>query len=1046
MAQRGGAGSVLLSGRVVDSASGLPLPGMSLFLLHSGQNAVSGSGGNFNLSLMVPNDTLLVSGVGYYKKALTVSASIHLPLEIRLRATVIGLEETVVSTGYQKLPKERATGSFDQIDERLLNEQVGTNILDRLPAISNGFSVLSDRVNGGKMTIRGLSTFDMAIAKPLIVVDNFPYSGDMINPNDVESVTILKDAAAASIWGARGGNGVIVITTKKGHFEQPLQVELNVNVTRAPEPNLHHTKLIPTSEVIDVEQFLFDKGYRLSDTGLYYHPAISPVYEILLKKQYGEITEGEADRQLNVLRSQDVRDEYSRYFLHPMLNQQYAVNLRGGSKTLAWTFSAGLDRNLDNLAARYNRITFHARNEYRLTKELHLSLDAYYSETRNHSGGPVFGTIRGAWSKLPPYTQFADEQGNPLPLYGDYRQGYIDTLGGGRLLDWRYYPLTDYLHNPVKSYTHSLNTVLGLNYEILPGLKIDLKYRIARDNGGTRTLHTTEGYYARNLINGFTQIDPDDGELIYIIPKGDILDLDQQSGLSQNARAQLNFDRRWKDHNLVIMLGGQVSEAKEQSNSHRTYGYDGETLTFGEVDYDNRYPQFVTGSKMYIPDGDDFYETNTRYVSFYGNAAYTWKERYTASLSGRRDASNIFGLATNDKWNPLWSAGLAWTLSSESWWHVEPLPYLKLRATYGYSGNVDPSKVAVTTFNYTSTSSYTGEPYGQIENYANPDLKWEQVGIVNFGLDFRTKAGRLNGSIEYYLKRMKDLYAGSPIDITTGLGRDNLVKNRGAMAGHGFDISLNSINTTGVVRWTTNLIINTYKSKITKLNEPPVYGSAESGFTAEGYPFYAYFAWKWAGLDPQTGDPRGYLDGKPSTDYIAIQNHTLFNDLVYMGDLVPPITGSMGNTVSWKNLSLTARLVFRFGYYFQRETIQYNALFGSDNGHPDFDNRWQKPGDEQVTTVPSMVYPYDIMRDEFYANTELMATRGDHIRLQYVNLSYTLDRQIIKKLPFKSVQLYAVANNLGIIWRANDLGLDPDYKNSSIPPSKQFSAGIRVHF
>lgn len=232
-----------------------------------------------------------------------------------------------------------------------------------------------------------------------------------------------------------------------------------------------------------------------------------------------------------------------------------------------------------------------------------------------------------------------------------------------------------------------------------------------------------------------------------------------------------------------------------------------------------------------------------------------------------------------------------------------------------------------------------------------------------------------------------------------------------------------------------------------KLKEPSL-GAAITGgsfIRLPGYPPFAYFALASPGLDEQ-GDPLGYLNKQPSKDYAAIFAQTKFNEVIYKGSLVPEITGAIGNTITWKNLSLTAQITYKLRYVFRRESINYGALTGTLAGHADYAKRWQKPGDEKTTTIPAFVYPANNLRDLFYQQSEVLVEKGDHFRLQYINLSYGIDKPILKKLPIERIECYAVISNLGILWRANKKHLDPDYTDRTVPPSKSFSIGMRVQF
>jgi TonB-linked SusC/RagA family outer membrane protein len=1041
---------ITLQGNVI-SENREPVAGVTVLLKRQQTKTVTNTNGIFSTQVDGSPDTLLFTNTGYQMEVVLLSEK-QRSITVILKVDAKQLEEVTVSTGIQRLPKERATGSFTQIDNRLLNEQVGSNILSRIAYATNGYATFSLRNAGTTQPlVRGLSTLSIGIAKPLIIMDNFEYQGDLntINPNDVENITVLKDAAAGSIWGARAANGVIVITTKKGRFQQPTRVEVNSNITITQKPDLFYSKAISSSDFIDVERFLFTKGYYNGMLSSPQFNPLSPVVNLLDSANRGLITSAEADQKINSMRSQDLRSEYSRHFYSGAINQQYALNISGGTNSLAWLLSAGWDKNQDELSAGYNRVTWRLENTYAPIAKLQVNTSVMYAHSRSVNGHPAFGLITTRLGALPPYTVFADANGQPLPVATSYNTPYTDTAGGGRLLDWRYYPLVDDQYTRRQSIVNNLYTMIGLQYKVAGFLNIDLKYRCQQQWSDDEQLYGLGSFFTRDLINSFTQLNgltP-----VYKIPKGDILDKSSSRIIAQNLRGQINFSDTWNNHQVTALAGAEISQALSRSNAYRTYGYNADILNFGQVDYTTPYPLLPYGYISFIPNAASFGQRNDRLVSLFANAAYTYKNRYTFSASARRDASNIFGLQTNDKWKPLWSVGTVWDVAKEAFYKLAWLPNLRLKLTYGYQGNIDPSKVASTTIRYTSPNPLALTPITVVANYYNPQLRWEQVGMLNTAVEWATKGRRLSGSIEYFKKNMTDLYATTPVETTMGIG-PTVVKNVGKMEGKGWDIFINSNNLTGAFKWSTQFIFNTYKDKVTKAKSTAGLRGSEAagsnGFSGfEGYSPTSYFAYKWAGLDPATGDPQGYVNGAVSKDYAAITGAaTKFEDLKYIGSLFPRIYGSVGNTFSWKGLSLIVRITYRFDYYFNRESINYNKLASQSNGHSDYALRWQKPGDEKITNVPSFVYPIVSRRETFYQASEILATKGDHIRLQYINLSYDVNNPAKFGNVFKALTIYANCNNIGLLWKANSQGLDPDYGGRHIPNPRSIAIGIRATF
>lgn len=1040
-----------LNGVVIDGDSDAPLAGAVLSTSGFSQHAITDENGGFLIEVN-ELDTIFVKHVGYVDEMFLVN-TVDTFISIRLKQVIKELNVVEVNTGYQVLPKERVTGSFDLINKELYNEQVRVNVLDGIQYIANGVT-LNTRINSpGQLSVRGLSTIE-GPKDPLIIVDNFPYDGDIsnINPNDVKSITVLKDAAAASIWGARAGNGVIVITTNKGEFNTHNTIEFTANTTLTPPPDLFYAPDISPSDYVDLEEFLFNKEFRFSDTAGYNMPSFTPVYEVLFKKRNGQISKTEADALLNGFRQHDVRNDFNKLFYQNAIHQQYNLNLLGGGKKISYSFSAGYDKGISDLSAKNRRINFRSNNRVQVNRDLSINVGLSYSSTLNKSGKPEYGSIRYQSSSMPLYISFVDAKGIDVPFYKDYRRPYIDTLGSGLLNDWKYYPNKDYKYEQTSANMNDFVGTLGVKLRLPFGFELNGQYQFERQGNMAKNLYDKRSYYARRMINTYAQIDWSNNEVKFIIPQGGILKSRNSVMESHHGRMQLNYNLSKGDHRITALAGWEISQRRTITSNMTLYGFNNELGSNIDVDYSNPYPLLITGATSNIAGGPNLGESLSRFISVFGNAAYTFKEKYTISGSLRRDASNIFGVKTNNRWTPLWSTGLSWDLFKEPFYHFDLIPYLKGRLTYGYSGNVDESLAAVTSISAWGTNPYTKTLMTSFVNFNNPELRWEQTNMLNIGIDFAFTGNKFMGSIEYYHKRSDNLYGPYQVDRTVGLGKATITKNIAAMAGGGWDLKFNSKNIDRLFKWSTDLNLNFYKDEIKKYylgdQAASYYVNGGYGYTgARGFPVYSIFAYKWAGLDPSTGDPRGYLNGEISDDYRKMSStETSLDELVYAGPASPTIFGTIGNSFVWKGLSLNLRLSYEFGFYFIRSSVNYNSVLSLD-AHSDFNLRWMKPGDEVKTNVPSFVYPNNSARDAFYLGAETLVEKGDNIRLQYINLSYDIfhgNNRGNRKL--KECKLYFAINNIGIIWRANKKGIDPDYKDIINPLATNYSFGINIIF
>lgn len=1044
----------ILSGTIL-SRKNVPVVGASIITNDSKFSSTTDSLGNFTLILALGEDEINITHINYVPKLLKVNSSeSHLIIYLDPRITT--LKEVVVSTGYQLLSKEKSLGSYDVINNQLINRSTSTDILSRLDNVTN--SLLFDKRFRGSPTIsiRGQSTIQ-SDASPLIVVDNFPYEGDInnINPNDVESITVLKDAAAASIWGVRAGNGVIVITTKHGHIKSPLKIELNSNMTVGKKPDLYYNRqFLDASDFIDVEESLFNQNYYAWMETSSSHPAMSPVVQLLIAERDGTISTSNAESLIIQYKKQDVRKEFSKYFYRTSLNQQYSLSLNGGGDKLDYYLSGGFDKNKDNLIRNgLNRITINSNLNYHLSNSLDLSSNIVFSESNQAVNNIGTDQITSGNGKvIYPYASIADKNGEPLAIVRDYNTDYKKEAQSNGLLDWSYAPLADMRNANYHIQTNNIRINTSVTYHFGKLFSTEGRYQYEHQNVNRGNLQSKELYYTRNLINQYTYMNPD-STLNYAVPKGAILDNSLLTTISHAARLQVNFDKSWGDtHQLNVLLGTEIRQAKTNGSGNRLYGYNDDNLTYVPVDFTTSYLITPDGYTSTIPNGISLSYLISRNLSYYGNAAYTYKKRYFISASARKDEANLFGVEANKRGVPLWSAGLGWQFSSEGFYPFSTwLPLLKFRTTYGYSGNVNRSLTAYTTGNY-SIDRTTHLPYIQIMTPPNPNLRWEKIKMINFGLDFGTKGNVLSGSIEYYIKKGIDLIGPAPLGPTVGFvvgTRRSFLGNNAAMSGHGLDIDLRINKHFGKIDWQSQVLYSYSTDKITKYDYKSYITSFFSQLASPmvGKPRYGIYSLKWAGLDPENGDPQIILDGKISKDYNSILSNLTAADLVYNGPAMPTHFGSFLNRFKIGQFSIGFNIVYKFGYYFRKPSIDYSALFNNWIGNVDFKRRWLKPGDERITQVPSMpVAGTSSTRDFIYTYSNILVNKGDNIRFQDINFSYDFDHDLYKWVPVKKLSLYGYINNIGIIWRANRDKIDPDYIFQLYPTPTTYSIGLKLQF
>jgi len=1082
--------SLIYKGQVKDENNN-PLAGATVKIVGSSRTTFTTSKGSF--AIYGPRKgTLEVTYVGYLGKQLTLNAlnpSDIIEIKMIQGDNILG-EVSVVSTGYQDIPKERATGSFEVITKEQLQHNSDPNLISRLEGITTSMNfnnqltnvnsantqVLSTSPNQSplaKLTIRGRntlnpqSTFLSQSGQVLVVIDGIasPYPIDNVDPNDVESITVLRDAAAASVWGSKAANGVIVVKTKRGAYNNPVAIFFNSNFNVTEKIDLFYQKAMSTSDYIDAQVFQFNAAKTKVDPPVIgtRPPFISPVAEILGQFQNGQISATQVTNQLDALRANDVRKDFDKYLLRDALTQSYSLGIDGGSKKIAQRLSLGYTKSHENsVGAESGRVSLAYTTSFKPVKNLDINLGVFYSIRSSENQAPedqVTGQVLGQYYF--PYTRIADDNGNPISIPYKYRPSFVNLLQstyGGKIPNLDFTPLDNINKGYWNTQYKNLNFNFGVNYSISNALSTSLIYNYGIGNNDVEKLNRKESFYIRDLVSYYTS-----PAGVKSIPFGGFYSIINSSVKSQSLRGQINLNKTLgAKHNLNAIAGLEATQSYAINKPFQYYGYDEETLAnSSQLDYVNNVPTLFNtglGANARIPGLiTTITDGKTRTYSIYTNGAYTYNKRYTISGSARKDVSSEFGIGTNKSGAPYYSIGGKWNLGQENFYKVDFLPILQLRATFGYNGNVNPQIIARQLISYSTGTEINGYPFALAQSgngVTNEKLRPEKTGIFNLGLDFGFKNGKLSGSLEYYDKKTTDLISSNPLDPSTGFNR--LPYNSANLHGWGMDFSLNSQNLqTKMFSWSSNFLFSYNRVKVTKLFSANAKTASDgvSGSPSynEGADLSRLYGYRWAGLDPTNGSPRGFLNGVPVTldnrSYTSIFNQPLAQAR-YFGSAVPVYFGSFRNTFGFGPLSFSANILFKLGYYFRRpmtDVVSYFTLLGSGTTNAlqgkEYANRWQRPGDENTTNVPSLIYPADPQRDLFYLYSETNVHKADHIRLQEINISYTFRN---KEWFLKNPRFYTNISNLGIIWRENKLKLDPDI--GDYPRPRIYAFGISANF
>jgi TonB-linked SusC/RagA family outer membrane protein len=1028
--------------------------------------AITDEYGEFNLVGVHLRDTIICTAVGRESRILPAARS-FVTVELPSLPNALAPFTLTPGDGYRHFSKSAVTGSVEYIDEKTFNWAISAGIIDRLD--NNAGAILIPHGGQGSaraqlpvpLLIHGFSTI-FANPSPLIVLDDFPYDGDInnINPGDIESVTVLKDAAAAAIWGARAGNGVIVFTTHRGRDSVPLVV-FNTMFTWQGRPDMTSIRSITSSDEIGFEENMYRMGAYTPLFSSNSIAPITPVVQALHDQQQGLVSDTGA--LFDKFRGQDVRRDVSTYLYRTSLSQQNFLQVSGRSPVLSYYFSLGWDHLPAELVdSKNDRVTLRSRNEFHLSRHVEADVSMSFSTQTAENGSNQgysylsFGPHKRA---LYPYAQLVAE-GRPLTVNLDYGPAFLQKVAQAGLKDWTWSPVADIYEEDNKVTTRDFLVNIGARYKFMPGrphtsFNLEARYQYEDQWMDDQDLHKGSGYYARSLVNSYAQEDPITQMVSFPIPAGGILDVNDRTLISHQLRTQLVFNRLWRDrHELSVIGGAEIKSEPARGNSNRYYGYNPDIVSMNpNIDYTTSFPQFGLGTSATIPTAPLPTSTVDHFLSYFGAASYTYDNRLMFSGSIRKDEANLFGANANNKGISLWSAGFAWQLNKEAFYPAG-WPSMKIRSTYGRSGNISRLSSAYTTATYTQGGFTTPYQVATILNGPNPDLQWEMVKTLDMGVDFFTNEHLISVSLDYYQKWSDHLVTEAPADPTLGLppnlnGLPYYYGNVGALKGKGVDLQLQTQNLRGKFSWTTNLIASYADMRVSRYLLPVQPGNAylaENTLNAiPGRPLYGLYSFPWAGLSPGAGDPQGHYLGKTSANYSAIYANTSRDSLVFSGSVIPPLFGALRNTLTYKHVSLSFNISFRLDYYYRKPSINYYNLFNYWAGDSDYGLRFRQPGDEKKTFVPSIGDPTDQLRNEFYNNASILARRADNIRFEDLRLGYDLDRKNMPRLPVRHIYIYGVMSNIGTIWTANKDGIDPYYIDA-LHEAMRITLGARFSF
>ena len=687
-----------------------------------------------------------------------------------------------------------------------------------------------------------------------------------------------------------------------------------------------------------------------------------------------------------------------------------------------------------------DKINVNTNTNLKLSEKSKLKINFIGTYEQNKNNG--FYT---PFSQVKPYERIKDEDGNKVPIYYHVPQHHKTHFVSKGFRNWDKYLIDELDDNNNKTKSVFVRLNLGYDYKIMEGLTFNSQLMGSISDISIDNLAKANSYEVRDLYNRYSHIKKTDWgteQLINLLPKGGRLNTDYTKRYMWSFRNQVNFDRDIaENHRINVLVGTEINSETFDRKENLKIGYDSRTLTY-ENGFDWKSVQFVNDyAGQSVGMGPYYKETykKDRFASFYGNMGYHFSNRYSLSLSGRMDKSNLFGASADYKKNILWSTGFAWNIHNEKFFNSKIINRLTFRGTYGVNGNIDKTTSPLMTI-YSSLSPVTGEKASFVLNPPNKWLRWERTKVTNIGVDFALMNNRIGGSLEFYNKKSIDLLGNAKLDYTYGFTSAKV--NTASMYNRGIDANLNFVPVASKFRWDISLNFSYNYNKVTKVELAENSSSSYlSGEPIQGLSINHLHAYRWAGLS-NTGLAQIYNTNGEKVDY-----RTQLTDpeaVKFVGVTVPKYYGGLQQRFNYKRWAAAINFNYGFGHKMRLVTPDYTAGFVS-NTDKRIAKRWRKAGDELTTNIPVMPNTRSEAENTYRAGLFGRSTANivdaSYIQCRNINLSYKFD----KALAFNNLEIMLQANNLWM-WTANDAGVDPLVGVGNWSTPKSFTFAIRGRF
>ena len=1058
---------------VITDKSNEPLPGVTVLLKGTSVGTASNTKGEFVLEVTGSVDSLVVTFVGMktqYVKLLPDKDSYR----IRMEYDVEEMQEVVV-TGYQTINRKRSTGAITSVNADKIMRPGVLSIDQMLEGQIPDMMFMSNSGEVGvvpKIRIRGTSTL-IGNREPLWVVDGIVLQDPVnispeelnnpdyvnrignaiagLNPQDIERLDILKDAAATALYGAKAANGVIVITTKKGHIGKPIiSYNMNVSYKRRPRYTDRQIDLMNSKERMEFSKDLVDSGYTFPG-------GMNMVgYEGLINQLYrGALTYDEFTKQVQYLEC--LNTDWFDLLTEDAFSHQHTVSISGGTETVRYYSSVGYAKDNDVIKGNNNE-------RYTVALNLNADLSPRISTSLGINGNVT--SREYSQDEIAPL-DYAYNTSRTIPAFDENGDYYYYQNSGGTANSFRYNILNELENSSYDQEGSSISFNMTLNVKFTNYLNASVVGSYSTSNTDIEGWWGEKSHHVallRQSEYGDAPAKGDDSESA--LPFGGELTTNSTRNRNYMLRVQLNLDKYFGQdkHNVNASVGYEVSSTKYKGNSSTMRGYYKDRGKQFSITTLNDYPAFKAWleANAYPTISDNL----TNLLSAYATVSYSYQSFFTLNGNVRFDGSNKFGDQSNDKLLPIWSISGNYTISEHEWLQRNWIDYIMLKASFGYQGNMLEGQSPTMIIKQLPTDPLYNELVSELSVYPNPNLKWEKTSSFNGGLTFSLFKRRLQMETSVYYKRTKDAFLTKQISTVNGL--EEYVVNSGDVKNSGYSIAATIIPVeTRDFNW---ILATSFSNVFNKVETLPGAEQFElNNFLngtalVKGKPVGTFYSYKFVGLNPTNGYPifddmqerQEELEGLTKYDvYTRVLKAT--------GNREPTMSGSINNTLRYKNWRLNMNLAYSLGAKVRLfKLFDSNTFLPENNVRREFVKRWRKTGDEKNTVIPApncYLTHYSSSGEkiptiannslDMYNYSDIRVVSGNYLKCSTMSLTYEFPMEKLERIKLSRLALNLSATNLFTICSSKLKGQAPQqsgFAEIQLTDRPTYTVGVSVSF